>query len=1449
MIRIKYFKPKWLMCLLLLVVGALPALGQDTVRIDGSYQPTINSSTNWIDWKSSGVYIVTENVTINKRVDLGSNKTVKLVLSPGTTLHVSGGFEVGSNVAFTIEGEGSLLIDGCSYNWAGIGSYNPNGSTLTINSGNIDVTGGNYSAGIGGSMGNVLGMKVVINGGKVKATGLRYGAAIGGGGASDPKKQNCGVACDVEINGGQVTAIQNSGHYAIGWGNVMDNVNKDVAAKNTGSLKLGWTNKNDYIYCSSFATNNVTFTKRLYLYLSDREIATVENSQGRKLVASSGTSGDPYEIQNMDDWNALASQSSKGYQTVAHIFHLKTDLNGVHSTVGTREHPFKGSFKGEGHTITVDLNLDEDTCGLFRYTQNAHFYDLRVAGKMNVKDKKFSGGFVGQITDTTSFERCMSDVTTTATLSEATDVYHGGFVGYAAQGTINFTDCHSNWQLEADNAKKCGTFIGLCNMYSNNPDYKFKNCYYSGYSSQTADDDKDIYYSQFATMVNGLPLDEHYENCHATLTNNTRSYVDKVIAKYDRYGVKIHLIESVYSGEAAHALGSAWGQDLSTGRETLWLTTLKPDVPRVYQASYMDSLYLNPVKSVWTNKYLHIEQSKPGNYAGKYWIDGREVSGYITLTHDVKIRTTYQLSGLVTPYGEEGIYYIASREDWENFANYVSQGHPKTNAFLCNDVDVSRSEEESVMVGDGNEYFEGTFDGQGFTLTFKLHMKEDIAGPFRRVENATIKNLKVKGTIRDNHYNYAGGLVGVVPHRGLTIINCQSEMVFEGWNITLGHKNTSNECYHGGFVGQTNANTEIKYCVSKAQFNGPGKEGEDPLVGGMRDICGFVGSFSSNSVTISNCISDCDAPGSIDRTAWKKLNTTGAFAPDKDGLTLNNCYYTNDLWDHEKEQGTKIDVNAKKEEWIALQKGSDKEYYVIEQGAEADYPVLKTWATADSIRVAEDPGGWVTYYNDEAWVVPDGTEAFLVNDILYAASIYVFRQKYLYQPGDTVPAGSAVLINAKKGDYILKFAHHAGLDAVTDNLLHYSTEPYLGYTYDIYYGGFVKHLPPSFYVWDRYHFVQLYPQPYTNNVYRLYFESDLKSVLLNKGVFTLPSGQSADIVQGDLYRDSPTPKLQLAARVTIDNVLYWVLKDDNGLSLDLVNTDIPSTVVNMELNGRKQTDYDQSNWVLLQCPDMMKEDGYSFFQYVYKIKNPQMDVEPTTGLYRISFSTDGTMVNLDSGTRNWKDYVPNAYCPANFYDKNLQPCTYDRGDGSAVLQKEFFFMPPKEGEYAYIVNAVYAGTTEKGYLQFYQPLSPQYNPFKVKGGFRVDLSLDHETDLSKLGLEYGKAYNFSGLIGKFRKVITPEEGSDARRKASEFPTYGPLVDGGLNTKFVVYAFDLSSDKVTETTSESISNPAKQVQSVSYYNLTGQMSTHPFEGVNIVVTRFTDGTMESKKVLK
>ena len=74
-----------------------------------------------------------------------------------------------------------------------------------------------------------------------------------------------------------------------------------------------------------------------------------------------------------------------------------------------------------------------------------------------------------------------------------------------------------------------------------------------------------------------------------------------------------------------------------------------------------------------------------------------------------------------------------------------------------------------------------------------------------------------------------------------------------------------------------------------------------------------------------------------------------------------------------------------------------------------------------------------------------------------------------------------------------------------------------------------------------------------------------------------------------------------------------------------------------------------------------------------------------------------------------------------------------------------------------------------------------------------------------------------------------------------------LTAGNATTQQIIKpAFRI--DKIESNSVVSVT-AARAVQSVRYYDLTGHQSAQPFSGVNVVVTTYTDGTIESRKVLR
>lgn len=228
-------------------------------------------------------------------------------------------------------------------------------------------------------------------------------------------------------------------------------------------------------------------------------------------------------------------------------------------------------------------------------------------------------------------------------------------------------------------------------------------------------------------------------------------------------------------------------------------------------------------------------------------------------------------------------------------------------------------------------------------------------------------------------------------------------------------------------------------------------------------------------------------------------------------------------------------------------------------------------------------------------------------------------------------------------------------------------------------------------------------------------------------------------------------------------------------------------IVDEELSiNKKQKSFDQSNWIEVVFPDAVN--------YTNKA------VKNLTGTYSFVNGNPKLVLTAAVNENNVTDipaYVPNPYIPANFM-------------GS---QKGYFFSMPKAQEYAQIMWAVWDGTV--------MSMPTNNNSYGFEGSFTIDAALNSQADLSSLPT--GKSYNFKAII---RKVTG---------------------DKGPGDTYKVYPLDLTSSSVVTAINGVTVNG--DVKSVKYVNVAGMVSDVPFQGVNIVVTEYSDGSRSTSKMLR
>ena len=224
--------------------------------------------------------------------------------------------------------------------------------------------------------------------------------------------------------------------------------------------------------------------------------------------------------------------------------------------------------------------------------------------------------------------------------------------------------------------------------------------------------------------------------------------------------------------------------------------------------------------------------------------------------------------------------------------------------------------------------------------------------------------------------------------------------------------------------------------------------------------------------------------------------------------------------------------------------------------------------------------------------------------------------------------------------------------------------------------------------------------------------------------------------------------------------------------------------------------------------------------------NEKSTVTSITGSLTEKFNVamEATKVVFENVTN---DFTPNTYCPINFMGESSVKGT------NPAYTSSYYFATPKANEYANVVWAVYNGTDGAFYLPVHQGSA---NAQEFKAAFKVDYSLN---SVATPELVDGDMYSFEALVKEVAVATT--DAKSAPRKTAYDSTVAP------STKFVVYPLDLDDKKVATGVNDV--NSAKEVKGVSYFNMMGVESAQPFDGVNIMVTTYTDGTSSAAKVLR
>ena len=218
-----------------------------------------------------------------------------------------------------------------------------------------------------------------------------------------------------------------------------------------------------------------------HLYFHSNGVSPANNDRGRqcgylvRLVyeipyfLGAGTETSPYLISSEADWNYLANKVNNGENYSGKFFRLDADID-VTTMVGNSEsNSFRGTFDGNGHTLTISYNTTSDYTAPFRYIQGATFKNLKVTGSITTT-MNLAAGIAGLNTGSTAtFEQCVTDVTINS--SSTTEVgwgrvdYHGGLLARTNNVDVNIIDCVCGGSVNGSNGPSSisygASFVGV----------------------------------------------------------------------------------------------------------------------------------------------------------------------------------------------------------------------------------------------------------------------------------------------------------------------------------------------------------------------------------------------------------------------------------------------------------------------------------------------------------------------------------------------------------------------------------------------------------------------------------------------------------------------------------------------------------------------------------------------------------------------------------------------------------------------------------------------------------------------------------------------------------------------------------------------------------------------------------------------------------------------------
>lgn len=325
-------------------------------------------------------------------------------------------------------------------------------------------------------------------------------------------------------------------------------------------------------------------------------------------------------------------------------------------------------------------------------------------------------------------------------------------------------------------------------------------------------------------------------------------------------------------------------------------------------------------------------------------------------------------------------------------------------------------------------------------------------------------------------------------------------------------------------------------------------------------------------------------------------------------------------------------------------------------------------------------------------------------------------------------------------------------------------------------------------------------------------------------------GGNIDVIENEPDGENSTLVLRGVWYSRVKGTLF--AKGDNDYNNKSVNSRGYIDFAKMETSAGvlQSWDYDQSNWVEIEPSESVSAEDLKLL------------LEQEFTLYGTKLSSVNPRFKAISisNQHNTPAYTLNHFTPAHFNGTCFQQ---RRGDN-----EWYFFVEPKPNEFAEIYWSIY----NKG--AFYAFKNAGFDgtievdwSYHDPGYTEANMTNNVGLDLAACGIAPDLT-NFNGFSG-WLAIIKFNE-TTAAQYASAYGDDDISPSSSRTAKYTVYPIRLNDDMATaiETINTDNASGMRTLKCTRYYNMMGVESSTPFQGVNIIVKEYTDGSRESSKAI-